>query len=45
VRAQRPLATGAALTEAELAAVLQVDLEEWRRMVEALTRAQSARPS
>jgi hypothetical protein len=38
-RPQRPLATGAALTEAELAAVLQVDLQAWRAMVEAIARA------
>jgi hypothetical protein len=38
--ARRPLASGAALTEVELAAVLQADLEEWVRLVEAIGRAQ-----
>jgi hypothetical protein len=41
MRAQRPFATGAALTEVELA-VLQLDVLEWRRMVEAIGRAQNA---
>jgi hypothetical protein len=40
--AQRPLATGAALTEHELGSVLQVDLEEWRAMVETIARAANA---
>jgi hypothetical protein len=39
-RAQRPLATGVALTEHELARVLQPDLLAWKRMVEARARAQ-----
>jgi hypothetical protein len=39
-RAQRPLATAAAQTEVELAAVLQADLDAWKLAVEARARAQ-----
>lgn len=42
MRAQRPLATAAAITEHELAVVLQVDLEEWVALVEAIGRAEKA---
>jgi hypothetical protein len=41
--AQRPLATGAAITEVELRRVLQPDLQEWRAMVEMIARLESAR--
>jgi hypothetical protein len=41
--AQRPLATGAAITEVELLRVPQPDLQEWRAMVEVIARLESAR--